>query len=180
MLRDLRVVQTLPLKRQRELPIVASDERKKLANALSEIFLKSRNQDSRAYAAYFIGEYQLVGATSALLSNISFKDTKYRTEREGSALWYWGQRPAAEALVKLADAAVPSLLDAITNETEISRRRLLLATLSSIYSDDKEVVILILKRPLKVKKPPLSNKRRVNLETSIKLYSSSSPGSLWN
>ena len=176
--RDTRVIQSLPLSKQRELPALAFRDKERFAARLGILWQDFKNPDARAYAAFLIGDYRLVQSGTTLLVDITFEDTKRRTKDNSNDNWYWGRYPAAEAVAKLGVPLAPYVVAEIGGEEAVKTQKILLWTLSAIYNHDKEIVRFVLHRRLNDKAEPVSALQKSNLEAALKIYLAEEPRSL--
>ena len=131
--------------------------------------LVSENQDVRFYAAYLLGQYRFPRAADSLAQNITMEDD-VRSTMLRSPEWFWDRYPAAEALVKIGEPSIPSVIRNLSESDNSKIRELSLKVLCCVEKDQDIVKLRLQKaatlQPHQEKKARLDAALRTLLDPS--------------
>ncbi|MBA3684684.1 MAG: hypothetical protein H0W72_05520 [Planctomycetes bacterium] len=112
--------------------------------------LDAANTEARLHAAFLLGQWRLDQAAPHLARQITLRDEhvgeRGLLEQKDAAVWFWGEYPAQEALIRLGKAAVPSLIELLGRSDDEDTRRLAAAALSAIEGPLARTVLALAAR----------------------------------
>lgn len=91
--------------------------------------LDSSSAEARVHAAFLLGHWHLEQAAPHLARKLTLRDDK---AAERPPVWFWGEYPAQEALVRLGSAAIPSVIEVLATSDDATSRRLALLVVRSV------------------------------------------------
>lgn len=101
----------------------------------------------KCYAAYLLGDYRFPQAADLLAKNITLEDKVHPAKERGSE-WFWDRFPAMEALIKIGNPSLHSVIRNLAESDDVKIRELSLIALCHIERD-KDVVRIYLEKALK-------------------------------
>ena len=127
--------------------------------------LASRDDESKCFAVYLLGEYRFPQAADRLAKIITLK----AKVRENSREWFWDINPVVEALIKIGNPSIPAVVRNLAESDNADVRSLSLKVLCRI-DGDKDIVQLRLQKAIAAQKD--SNKK-ARLQAALKALADS-------
>ena len=125
--------------------------------------LGSADEDVKFYAAYLLGAYRFPQAVSSLANNIALED-KIRSQIQKQREWYWDIYPAMEALIRIGNPAIPTMIRNLEESDNANVRELSLRVVYSI-DRDKDMVRLRLQKAAEAQK---DLQKKARLQSALK------------
>jgi len=127
-------------------------------------FMLSNDHEVKCYGAYLLGVYRFDSGVIELNRHLKLKNTRPYDHDHGTYSAFWGEYPAAEALVRMGD---PSLLVKNLEDSDDKLiRKLSLWVLYFQFRKDKDLVGIILQKALaKQENPKKKTRLSVALQT---------------